>query len=104
MTATAGNGQVSLSWKASSGATSYDLLRGTSSGGETLVDSGLTGTSFTDTGLSNGTTYYYEVAAVGNSGIVSYNSNEASATPQASSVPTGPDRFDAPPPATPRWL
>ena len=95
LTATAGNGQVSLSWKASSGATSYDLLRGTSSGGETLVDSGLTGTSFADTGLSNGTTYYYEVAAVGNSGIVSYNSTEASATPQASSVPPAPTGLSA---------
>ena len=80
LVATAGNAQVALSWTASSGAASYDLYRGTSSGGETLVDSGITGTSFTDTGLTDGTTYYYEVSAV-NAGGQSGKSNQVSATP-----------------------
>ena len=56
-----GNDQVVLRWTASAGATSYNIYRGTSSGGETLVDSGFTGTGFTDKGLTGGTTYYYEV-------------------------------------------
>ena len=79
LTATPGSGQVTLSWNASSGATSYNLYRGTTSGGETLWQSGITGTSFTDTGLTNGTTYYYEVTAVNSS--ESSKSSEVSATP-----------------------
>jgi fibronectin type 3 domain-containing protein len=82
LAATAGNGQVTLGWNASSGATSYNLYRGTASGAETLLASGLTGTSFTDTSVVNGTTYYYIVRAV-NAGGTSTASNEASATPQA---------------------
>jgi hypothetical protein len=80
LTAVAGVGQVSLSWNAVSGATSYDLYRGTRSGGETLVQSGITSTQFTDSGLSVGTTYYYQVSAVGSGGQGS-RSGEASATP-----------------------
>jgi hypothetical protein len=82
LTATAGNGQVSLSWTGSSGATSYNIKRGTSPDGETLVASGVTMTSYVDSGLSNGTTYYYVVTAVNSSGESS-NSNEANATPTA---------------------
>ena len=79
LTASPASGQVSLTWTASSGATSYDIYRGTSSGGETLLASGVTGTSFTDSGLTNGTTYYYEVTAV-NSGGQSSKSSEVAAT------------------------
>ncbi len=82
LTATAGNAQVGLTWSASSGATSYNVYRGTASGGETLLVSGITTTSYSNTGLTNGTTYYYKVAAV-NSGGTSGLSNEAPATPQA---------------------
>lgn len=85
LTAAGGNAQAALSWTASSGATSYNVYRGTSAGGEsgTAIASGITTTSYTDTGLTNGTTYYYKVTAVnsvGTSGL----SNEASATPAAS--------------------
>ena len=92
LTATAGNGQDTLNWNASSGATSYNVYRGTSSGGEssTPIATGLTGTSYTNTGLTNGTTYYYKVAAVNSAGT-SGMSNEASPTPTggAPAAPTG---------------
>ena len=83
LTATAGNAQVALAWTASSGATSYTVLRATVSGGPyTSVATGLTTTSFTNTGLSNGTTYFFVVRAVNSAGT-SGNSNQASATPSA---------------------
>ena len=82
---TAGNAQVALNWSASSGASSYNIYRSTSSGGEgsTPYQTGVTITSFTDTNLTNGTTYYYEVTAV-NAGGESARSSEVSATPAAS--------------------
>ncbi len=84
LTATAGNAQVSLSWTASSGATSYNVYRGTAAGGEAAAAfaTGITTTSYTDTSAANGTTYYYKVAAVNGSGN-SPQSNEAYATPQS---------------------
>ena len=91
LTASAGDSQASLSWTASSGATSYNVKRATSSGGPyTTVASGITATSYTNTGLSSGTTYYYVVSAVNANGE-SANSSEASATPQgtAPAPPTG---------------
>ena len=82
LTATASSAQVVLSWTGSAGATSYNVYRNTSSGTETLLKSGLTATSYTDTGLTNGVTCFYQVAAVNNFGT-SARSAEASATPQA---------------------
>src|SRR5208337_95313 len=83
LTATAGNSTVVLSWNASSGATSYNVYRGTTTGGEsvTAIVTSITSVSYSDTGLTNGTKYYYKVAAV-NSGGTSALSAEASATPQ----------------------
>ncbi len=90
LSAAAGNGQVSLSWNSSSGATSYNVLRSTTSGGPyTTIASGVTSTSYTDTGVTNSTTYYYVVQAVNATGT-SPNSNQASATPCAPpAAPTG---------------
>src|SRR5262245_46492679 len=83
LTATPGSGQISLAWTAASGATGYRVHRGTASGGPyTTIQSNLAGTSFTDTGLANGTTYYYVVTATNGVGE-GPNSNEASATPAA---------------------
>jgi len=81
--ATAGNGSVSLTWTAVSGATSYNVYRGIASRGEnpTPVAKGVAGASYTDTGLTNGTKYFYKVAAVASGGTSSM-SNEASATPK----------------------
>jgi len=82
--ATAGNGQVSLSWSPSSGTApiTYSVYRGTASGNEsaTPIVTGLTGTSYVDPGLVNGTTYYYKVSA-SNAGGTSGLSAEVSAKP-----------------------
>ena len=85
--ATAGNAQVALTWTGSAGATSYTLYRGTASGGETLLKSGLTATSYTDTGLTNGTIYFYKVAAANSVGT-SAKSSEVSAKPTAPATVT----------------
>jgi len=82
LTATVVNSTVSLSWSAVTNATSYNVYRGTSSGGESSLTTGLTTTSYNDAGVTNGVTYYYTVTAV-QLGTVSQASNEASATPGA---------------------
>jgi fibronectin type 3 domain-containing protein len=88
LNAAPGNGSVGLSWAASAGATSYSVYRGTASGGQGTTPVGtVTGTSFTDSGLTNGTRYYYKVRAAnaaGTSGL----SAEVSAVPAATG--TGP--------------
>ncbi|WP_246070394.1 extracellular catalytic domain type 1 short-chain-length polyhydroxyalkanoate depolymerase [Paenibacillus kobensis] len=93
LTASAGNASVSLSWAASSGATSYTVKRAaTSAGPYTNVATGVTATSYTNTGLTNGTTYYYVVSA-SNSAGESANSSQASATPTSGTqvqVPAAP--------------
>ncbi|HME00590.1 MAG TPA: glycoside hydrolase family 44 protein [Terriglobia bacterium] len=82
LAASAGNAQVSLTWNASSGATSYNVKRSTTSGGPYTTIASPTATNYTDTGLTNGTTYYYVVSAVNSAGE-SANSTEVSATPSA---------------------
>lgn len=80
LTATAGKRKISLAWNASSGAISYNAKRSSVSGGPyTTIATGITTTSYTDSGLSTGSTYYYVVSAVNSVGE-SANSNQASAT------------------------
>ncbi|GJM74667.1 hypothetical protein HMSSN036_68830 [Paenibacillus macerans] len=89
LTATAGNAKVELSWTASSGATSYNVKRATTSGGPyTTVATGVTATSYSNTGLANGTTYYYVVSAVNSAGE-SANSAQVAATPSGGGTGTG---------------
>ncbi len=81
LSATPGNGQIGLAWTAASGATGYRVHRATASGGPyTTIQSNVIATSFTDTGLTNGTAYFYVVTAANTVGE-GPNSNEASATP-----------------------
>ncbi|TQI65401.1 hypothetical protein [Clostridium sp. KNHs216] len=86
LTATAGDKQVSLSWSPVAGATGYNIYRSTTSGSNyTKIASDVISTTYTDTGLTNGVTYYYYVTAIDSSGVESQPSNGASATPAAPS-------------------
>ena len=85
--ATAGNAQVALTWNAVTGATSYNVERGTVSGTYTEVVGAPTTNSFTDTSVTNGTTYYYAVQTIGADGeSTSAYSAGVSATPISSTV------------------
>jgi hypothetical protein len=79
-TAAAGAG-LTLSWSPAPGATSYRVKRATTNGGPyTTIATGITAASYTDRGLSGGTTYFYIVTAVNGSGESS-PSAQVSATP-----------------------
>jgi glycosyl hydrolase family 44 len=85
LSATGSNAQVALAWNTSTGATSYNVKRSIASGGETLLTN-VTTASFTDSGLTNGTTYYYVVSAMLPAGE-SANSTEVFATPTNGATP-----------------
>src|SRR4030095_6632427 len=85
----------SLTWNASSGATSYNVKRATSSGGPYgTIAPGIPATSYADTTAVTGRTYFYVVSAVNAAGE-SPNSGEVSATPQAPSAPAAPTSLAA---------
>ncbi|MDN5865337.1 MAG: fibronectin type III domain-containing protein, partial [Gammaproteobacteria bacterium] len=88
--ATPGDGSVSLSWNPVSGADDYTVAQGTSAGGEQSVATGVTGTSYTASGLSNGTTYYFTVVATNTAGSGPVSA-EVSATPAAQAPPPPPN-------------
>jgi hypothetical protein len=79
LVASVGATNVSLSWNAVNGATGYNIYCGTTSGGE-LFTIAVTGTSWNDTGLTQFTTYFYQVSAVNSIGEGA-RSREVSATP-----------------------
>lgn len=85
VTATAGNGQATISWNAVSGATSYNICWSTTSGVAKTSGTKITGATspYSHTGITNGTTYYYIVTAVNSSG-------EGVASAQVSATPTAP--------------
>jgi parallel beta-helix repeat protein len=93
LTTNAGNGQVTMNWTPVSGATSYNVYQGTAAGitkaTGTKVGSNITASSFTVTGLTNGTHYFYVVTAVNAAGE-SDVSAEKSATPSATPPPAAP--------------
>jgi len=86
LTATAGNGQVKLSWGEAPFATSYNLKRALVNGGPyTTLATNLTTPSYTDSSVTNNRTYYYVVSAVNSMGEGA-NSLQASANPSALAV------------------
>lgn len=69
---------VTLSWTSSSGATGYNVKRSLTAGGPyATIASGVTATTYTDSAVTRGTSYYYVVSAQNSDGE-SYNSSEAS--------------------------
>jgi autotransporter-associated beta strand protein len=79
--ATAGNGAITLTWSSVAGATSYNILRSLTSGsGYTPLASGVSTSAYSDTAVSNGIAYYYEIQAVNASGAGGI-STPISATP-----------------------
>ena len=98
--ATAADGQVQLSWDASTGATSYSLYYNTTgsvSTADTAISAG-TSTNYTHSSLTNNTTYYYVVVA-SNSGGSSAISAEVNATPFVVVPPVAPSGLVATPDA-----
>jgi hypothetical protein len=85
------NTEIDLAWTAAGGTvTEYNILRGSSAGGEaaTPVASGVSATTYADTNVSSGSTYYYKVAAANSAGQGPL-SNEASAVALTPSVALG---------------
>jgi hypothetical protein len=90
VSATAGDGQITISWNDSQGALSYNIYWSenaevTTTNG-TLISNVVS--PYTHTGLTFGTTYYYIVTAE-NSGGESNPSNEVNAEPGCIDVPSG---------------
>jgi hypothetical protein len=73
-------GSVALTWTASPGASQYQVYRGPVSDGEAnaAIATTIGATSFVDTGLVAGTTYFYRVSASNGVGVSS-DSNEVTA-------------------------
>jgi len=91
--AAAGDGQVTLSWTVSSGATSYNAYWSTSASVSKSTGTKIQGIASGDavTGLTNGTTYYFVVTAVNGGGESPDSSPAAAATPvpPTPAAPTG---------------
>lgn len=93
LSATAGSGQVSLSWTAAQGFTGwivggYDVGQSTVSGGPYTYTAVGNVTSSTRSGLSNGSTYYFVVIPKDSFGNRIATSTQASATPAAAASNT----------------
>ena len=88
-TATLGYYQVALDWTAVSGASSYTVYWGSSTGitSSSTAITGITDDNYTHTGLNNGTNYFYKVATVNSVGTGSLSS-EDNATPRDATTVT----------------
>jgi fibronectin type 3 domain-containing protein/flagellar hook assembly protein FlgD len=88
-------GTIQVCWDAVTGAAGYRLYRSTTSGGpyEPVGDALITATCYLDTGLIDGTTYYYTVHAVDALGNESGDSLEGNAVPADLTAPSAPVIF-----------
>lgn len=106
--ATPGNTQVALSWdvpssNGNSTIIEYRLYRSLISGGSPTFVGATPGTAFTDTGLDNGTRYYYRVEALNSLGAGT-RSSEVRAIPRISSTSSDTSSQTAAAPSVPRNL
>jgi fibronectin type 3 domain-containing protein len=83
LVAVPGNHRVALSWNPSAGAARYKLLRSTTPAGPFTAVVACLETTYIDTTISNGTTYFYSVVASNGAG-------ESPASPQAQAMPVAP--------------
>ncbi len=77
---------INLSWSAvtppaNCNISSYNVYGGTSANPTALIASGVTGTTFSNTGLTGSTTYYYVVKAVDAEGLSAASAQATTATP-----------------------
>ncbi len=94
VTAYAGNNSTLLSWPVTPGATSYDILRSTTSNGgyvsitngvtSPVCGSGTANATYLDTTAANGATYYYVVRSANPAGTSGNSPPSAAVTPSAS--------------------
>ena len=78
------NGSVDLAWDTANGAASYNIKRGTVSGGPYTTIANVITTSYTDVNVANGSPYYYVISSLGAT-KESANSLEAYAVPGSNS-------------------
>ena len=94
LTVTPGNQLVTLAWSPVAAATSYSIGRATvNNGSYPTWFTGITGTNYLDSQVTNGTTYYYVVASVNTNGTGA-NSAPVSATPEATLIALTGNVFD----------
>jgi fibronectin type 3 domain-containing protein len=86
LAAAAGDGQVSLTWPASSGAAGYSVKRSSASGGPYTTIARTIATNYVDGGLANGTMYYFVTSATNAVGE-SLDSTPAAARPVSLTIP-----------------
>ena len=87
LVAVSGDGQVALSWNASGNAATYNVKRSSSLNGVyAQIASNVTTLAYTNTSLTDGVTYYYEVSGVNSAGE-STNSAPVSAEPVSLTPP-----------------
>lgn len=88
--ASGGDGQVTVTWSAVTGATSYNIYYGTAAGVTTATGTKVATVTSPQvvSGLTNGTPYFFVVTAV-NAGGESAVSSEKTATPAAAPQPPG---------------
>lgn len=108
LTVTAGDASATIQWAAVAGAVSYNVYWSNSPGvtkasGNKIT--GVTALSFSHTGLTNGTTYYYVITSVGVGGGESSESAQVSATPGTAlpDVPQNPTATAGESSATIQW-
>jgi hypothetical protein len=83
--ATPGSGEIQLDWT-DTGAASYNIYRSTTSGGPYVLIANTTASTYVDTNVTNGVTYYYVAREVGLNTDELCQSNEVSGTPEIQAV------------------